>query len=174
MTARRTDAGNAGKGFQSQIVGEHRFEGGFAGWWVVTMAILRDKKRSPSRARVGARSEGAQFSFASSLPLRRIGSPRALPASSRITQRLERRSHFGGEDRRLLPGREVAAFVEPVVVNELGIGSLRPAPRGRIDLVGKGAHRDGYGDAFRGEEGAACFPNRDEPKKPPCSSASRA
>ena len=37
------------------------------------------------------------------------------------------------------------AFVELVVMDEFGIGTLRPTPRRRIELVGKDAHgnRDG-------------------------------
>jgi hypothetical protein len=58
---------------------------------------------------------------------------------------------------RLLPGREVPAFREPVVMDELGVGSFRPTPRGRIDLVRKGAHGDGDGDPFRGEKGQLAF-----------------
>ena len=37
-------------------------------------------------------------------------------------------------------------------MNELGVGFFRPTPRGRIDLVRKGAHGDRYGDPFRGEK----------------------
>src|ERR1700693_5900315 len=47
-----------------------------------------------------------------------------------------------GKELRLLPRREVAAFVELVVVDEFGIGPLRPASRGRIDFVREGAHGD--------------------------------
>jgi hypothetical protein len=39
----------------------------------------------------------------------------------------------------------VRAFGKLVVINELGIRSLCPTPRGCIDLIGKGTHgkRDG-------------------------------
>src|ERR1700693_4628511 len=57
-------------------------------------------------------------------------------------QRSERRSHLGHEKRGLLPRSEVAALVELVVVDQLGIGTLRPAPRGCIDFIGEDAHGD--------------------------------
>ena len=42
----------------------------------------------------------------------------------------------------------MAAFVELVVVDELGIRPLRPAPRGLIELVGKDAHGNRDGDVL--------------------------
>ena len=87
-------------------------------------------------------------------------------------------AQFGGEELRLLPGREVAAFVELVVVDQLRIRLLRPAPRRRIDLVGKGAHGDRDLDAPDVEEAcpsrSARCPSRGAPRRPRCSSASRA
>src|SRR4030088_625885 len=65
---------------------------------------------------------------------------RAPLISCRLSQRFERCAHLGTEDRRLFPGGEMTAFVELVVVDELGIRPLRPTARGRIDLVGAGAH----------------------------------
>jgi hypothetical protein len=50
----------------------------------------------------------------------------------------------------------VAALVELVVMDELGIRPLCPAPRGRVDLVGEGAHGDRDLDALDVEEGRAC------------------
>jgi hypothetical protein len=48
-----------------------------------------------------------------------------------FAQRLERGAHLGGEQVWLFPGREVAASVQPVVVDEVaGIRTLGPAPRG--------------------------------------------
>jgi hypothetical protein len=62
------------------------------------------------------------------------------------------------EQRRLLPCGEVAALVDLVVIDEVGIGPLRPTPRGLILLSGKDAqgHRDG--DALRVEEAALMLP----------------
>src|SRR6266481_8692807 len=58
----------------------------------------------------------------------------------RSAQRFEPRAKFGHEDLRLFPRREVSAFVDLVVVDELGIRLLRPAPRGLIELVRKPGH----------------------------------
>ena len=62
------------------------------------------------------------------------------------------------EDLRLLPGGEVAAFVDLVVVDELGIRPLRPALRGRIQLVGEDGHADRDLDALGVEEGQLALP----------------
>src|SRR5206468_90591 len=71
----------------------------------------------------------------------RYGHPRCpYPQSVQLAQGPERRLDLGHEELRLLPGREVAAFVELVVVDEVGIRPLRPAPRRRVELVGKDAH----------------------------------
>src|SRR5882672_9747404 len=58
----------------------------------------------------------------------------------RWTQRPERRPHLRAEELRLFPGREVTAFVELVVVDELGKRPLRPTARGLVELVWKGAY----------------------------------
>ena len=73
---------------------------------------------------------------------------------------------------RLLPGREVPAFVELVVVDQFGIRPLRPAPRGCIDLVRKDAHGNRDGDAFDIEkpEFAQMSPSRDGRRRTPYSS----
>src|SRR5258706_6750966 len=82
----------------------------------------------------------------------------ALDSPSKSPQRLERGAKLGHEDLRLFPGREVSAFLDLVVVDELGIRPLRPAPRSLIELIRKGSHRDGDGDVFRSEEGELAFP----------------
>src|ERR1700693_1915664 len=43
-------------------------------------------------------------------------------------------------------------------MNQFGIRALCPAPRGCIDLVGKGAHGSRDRDTFRGEKGQLAFP----------------
>src|SRR5262249_4703159 len=61
------------------------------------------------------------------------------------------------------------AFVDLVVVNELGIGPLSPAPRGLILLAGKDAHGHRNGDALGVEEATLIFPveaGRREPRNP--------
>src|SRR6516225_848021 len=57
-------------------------------------------------------------------------------------QRPERCSDVLREQLRLLPGREVPAPIVLVVVDEVGVGLLGPAPRGPVDLVGEGARAD--------------------------------
>src|SRR5580658_5011173 len=73
----------------------------------------------------------------------------AAPArKAQSAQRPEPGSHLRRKDLRLLPGGEMTAFVEPVVVDELGIGPLRPAPRRWIEFVGEDAHGNRDGDAL--------------------------
>src|SRR5580658_9353570 len=57
--------------------------------------------------------------------------------SRRLTQRAERGSDLGAENRRLLPCREVAALVGLVEIDELVIGLLRPAARRLIAFARK-------------------------------------
>ena len=54
-------------------------------------------------------------------------------------ERSEPRADLLREKLRLLPGREVPAFIELVVVDEFGIRPLRPAPRSWIQLFNNGA-----------------------------------
>jgi hypothetical protein len=54
-----------------------------------------------------------------------------------LPQRLERRAQLGREELRLLSRREVAALLDRVVIDQLGVRSLRPAPRGMRLLAGK-------------------------------------
>src|SRR6266478_862021 len=75
-----------------------------------------------------------------------------------IVQWYEARAHFFRKELRLFPGREVPAFWEPVVMNELGERILCPTPRGLVELVWKGAHSNRHGDALRGEERKLVFP----------------
>src|SRR5271170_5728480 len=73
----------------------------------------------------------------------------SLDISLRLSaQRPQARADLFGEDLRLFPGREVAALVGLVVIDEVVIGPLGPDPRGLITLAGKGAHgrRDGNTD----------------------------
>ena len=72
--------------------------------------------------------------------------------------RLERRPQLCGEQLRLFPRGEVAAFVELVVIDKLGIGLLGPTLRALIKLVGECADGDGDGDVFGVEEGELIFP----------------
>ena len=76
-----------------------------------------------------------------------------------LTQCPERGAHFGGEQVRLLPGGEVTAPVEPVVMDEVaGIRALGPAARGLVQLVGEDA--DGERFLIRRRPSARSAPSR--------------
>src|SRR5499427_10723592 len=76
----------------------------------------------------------------------------------RSAQCAERRADFFGEQLRLFPGGEVAALVDLVVVDEVGVGPFGPAPRRLILLAGKDAHGHRDGDALGVEEAALVLP----------------
>src|SRR5215831_7344345 len=77
---------------------------------------------------------------------------RVAPCRLRFAKRFERRPHLRGEELGLFPGGEVAAFGHLVVVDQLRIGLLCPAPRRLIKLIGEGAHGDRNLDAPGVEE----------------------
>src|ERR1700722_1728152 len=71
--------------------------------------------------------------------------------SGRETQsakRSEGRSDLRRKALRLLPGSEVSALGELIVVNQFRIRPRCPAPRGWIKFVRKDAHSDRNGDAL--------------------------
>src|SRR5580704_7631618 len=89
------------------------------------------------------------------------GSPNGWP----LAQRAERRSDLGREELGLFPGGEVASFAGLVEVDEVGVGLLDPAARGREDLAGEGGEADRELDLRRslpGREslGSAALPVR--------------
>jgi hypothetical protein len=80
------------------------------------------------------------------------GASASLAARSvTLPQRSERRSCLFRQQLRLLPRGDVSAFGELIEMNELGIRPLRPASRGRVDLVWKDADCSGDGHVFRGK-----------------------
>src|SRR4051794_8203640 len=81
-----------------------------------------------------------------------------LMTTSLSSQWAERCAQLLGEELRLLPGGEVAALVDFVEVDEVGICPLGPAPRRLILLAGKDAHGNGDGDALGVEEAPLVFP----------------
>src|SRR5262245_43828114 len=81
-----------------------------------------------------------------------------LPCCVLSADRSESGAHLLTEEPRLLPGGEVAASVDFVEVDEVGVGLLDPAPGRLIRLVGEDTHRHGDGDAFRVPEAALVFP----------------
>ena len=88
---------------------------------------------------------------------RRAGQAAPL-ASDLLAQRPEAGPELGGEEPGLLPGREVAALVELVVVDELGVCPLGPAPRRLILFAREYAHGNRDGDAFGIEKAAFVLP----------------
>src|SRR5918994_4848101 len=76
------------------------------------------------------------------------------PLNCGLPQRLETRAHLAHEELRLLPRREVCAFFELVVVDQLGIRLLRPTPRHLVYLFGERAHGHRDLDAPHIEEAA--------------------
>src|SRR3954470_4512241 len=70
-----------------------------------------------------------------------------------LAQRPEGGAKLFGEQLRLLPGREVAAAIEPVVVDEVvRIGALGPAARSLVELVGEDADGERDRDVLGIEE----------------------
>jgi hypothetical protein len=77
--------------------------------------------------------------------------PAALALPKKLPQRSEARANLFRKEVRLFPGRKVPALGDLVEVNKPGVRPLRPAPRSRIEFVGKDAHGNGDGDAFDAE-----------------------
>src|SRR5437016_8948238 len=71
-----------------------------------------------------------------------------------LPQRFECSAHLVHKELRLLPGRKVRAFGEPVVVDELGIRLLSPTLRCLVDLFAESAHGDRDLDAPHIKEAA--------------------
>src|SRR4029453_6781308 len=84
--------------------------------------------------------------------------PSACLSSLALAKRPERCAELVGEELRLLPGCQVAAPVDFVEVNEVGVGLLRPAARRLILLAGKDGRCNGDRDALRVEEATLVFP----------------
>src|SRR5215467_2240618 len=58
-----------------------------------------------------------------------------VPLQRKSAKRFGARAHLGHKEAGLLPRREVTALFQLVVMNELRIRLLRPAPRGCVDFV---------------------------------------
>ena len=74
------------------------------------------------------------------------------PFCRTLPQRSEARANLFRKELRLFPGRKVPAFVELVVMDQLGKRPLRPASWSRIEFVGKNAHGGRDNDASDAEE----------------------
>src|SRR5438105_14450594 len=79
-------------------------------------------------------------------------------SSGRFAEGSEASPDFFREGLRLLPGGKVAALFELVVMNELGVGALRPALRSLVELFGKRADGDRNGNMLRSKERKLAFP----------------
>src|SRR6476469_7512798 len=111
---------------------------------------LERRPNRPRRARSGHR-RGWLSRHISGHPLSPGASARPHIRTSSaplFAQRSEARANLFTKELRLLPRCEVAAFGELVVVDELGIRPLCPAPRGWIEFVREDAHGNRDGDAF--------------------------
>src|SRR5262249_58366134 len=68
---------------------------------------------------------------------REMRAPGRPSISTWLAQRTKRSAHLGDKELRLLPGGEMGAFVELVIMDEIGIRPLRPTARSGVDLVGE-------------------------------------
>src|SRR3954467_7747458 len=91
----------------------------------------------------------------SGTPVPRPPAPSTLRGNAlRGPHRTESRADLLGEEGRLLPGGEMPALVDLVVVDEVGIRLLRPAPRRLVLLARKDGDSDRDRDTFGVEEAA--------------------
>src|SRR3954451_25252423 len=95
----------------------------------------------PSATRAGGRPSSA----AASRSTRRALSDGCGGAVD-LAERAEPVAQLRGVELGLLPGREVPAAVELVVVDEPGVRLLRPAPGRPVELVGEDANGGRHGD----------------------------
>src|SRR4051794_31650821 len=109
----------------------------------------RRKPRSPERGPRARLLIGAA---------RRLLDQTAGPSVPGSAQRSEGRAELFREELRLLPGGEVAAPVDFVEVDELGIRPLGPAPRRLVLLTGEDRHGHRNRHALLVEEAALVFP----------------
>src|SRR3954452_25134030 len=94
------------------------------------------------------------------VPTRRapVGRRPLICEYEQLAERLESRAQLGGVQLRLLPGGEVPAPVDLVVVDEVGVCLLRPAPRSLVDLVGEDADGNWDGHVLAGDVAALELP----------------
>src|SRR5882757_6590629 len=89
----------------------------------------------------------------------RRGSERAPAFLDRLLpKRPEAHAKLFGKELRLFPGGEMAALLHLVVVDEIGIGPLRPLPRRLVEFVREDAHGSRDLDALGTEEGELVLP----------------
>src|SRR5262245_17818225 len=95
-----------------------------------------------------------------SLDATTLSNPRRSPGARSLlrAQRSEAGTNFLAEQLWLLPGGKMPAFVELVVVDQVGVRALRPRARAEIDLVREAAHSNRDGHPFRGKVRELVFP----------------
>ena len=114
----------------------------------ITLSVSTAWVPKLSNERLAGHDGGLAVPRTKSLPRLSFGRP----------QGLEGRPQFLSKNRWLLPCREVATFVELVVINEIGIGPLGPAPRSLICLAGEDAHGHRNRDALSVPKATLVFP----------------
>src|SRR5207253_5442517 len=119
-------------------------------WVAARAAAVVPRKRRRSRSRRACTTSPCLLASAW------ISAAMAMPLC--CTQRLETGAELRHERLRLLPRGEVATLVDPVVMNELGIGFLGPALRHLVKLVRTRGHCGGDRDGSRGNGRALAFP----------------
>src|SRR5262245_691709 len=92
------------------------------------------------------------------LPRQQLRGIGGAPSRLVLPQGPEPGAHLACEEFGLFPGGEVAALVDLVEVDEVGIGPLRPAARVLVLLAREDGRGDGGGDAFGVEEAALVLP----------------
>src|SRR4051794_1104651 len=75
-----------------------------------------------------------------------------------LPERAEPVAQLGGVELGLLPGGEVPSAVDLVVVDQVGVRLLGPAPRRVDDVVGEDAHRHRDGDVPDSGPAGLVFP----------------
>src|SRR5258708_15499644 len=105
-------------------------------------------------------SHGAFFFGAVSLRGKEpAGSERAPAFLDRLLpKRPEARAKLFGKELRLFPGGEMTALRHLVVVDEIGIGPLRPVPRRLVEFVREDAHGSWHFDALGTEKSELILP----------------
>src|SRR6266567_1762839 len=79
-------------------------------------------------------------------------------SSGRFPKRPEACAKLFGKELRLFPSGEMAALFHLVVVDEIGIGPLRPVPGRLVEFIGEDAHGSRDFDALGTEKGELILP----------------
>src|SRR6266566_1155247 len=79
-------------------------------------------------------------------------------SSGRFPERSKAHAKLFGKKLRLFPGSEMTALFHLVVVDEVGIGPLRPVPRRLVEFVREDAHGSWDFDALGSEKGELILP----------------